>query len=298
MSSRRRGSRGFRVGRAYNVAAGLRALLGVDPKIHCKTETDSRGCRVARTELVAAGATSWLVSRAIRYFFVLLALFGIFIASIVFVPQFLKFAAGTFPIAWLLNIHGALMGMWLGLFLVQAFLASTRRLALHRKFGTFGIVLGFPVWASMVLVEMRRKVVHPLDPDLSQAYDLDLPGIYVYTMFLVFFICAIYQRRRWPAWHKRFMTFATFVALQAAEQRIVWLPRFAPGYWTDVIYLDVCLLVPLFAYDYYSAKRLHPATMAAACMLLGAQAVVLLVWENPGWRHFAYSFTVALRSIF
>jgi hypothetical protein len=254
---------------------------------------------MARVELGAAtGAGAWLASRSIRYFFVLLASFGILIASIVFVPQFLKFAAGTFPIAWVLNVHGALMGAWLALFLAQALLASTGRLALHRKLGTFGIVLGFPVWASMVLVEMRRKVVSPLDPDLSPAYDLDLPGIYVYTMFLVFFIGAIYQRRRRPAWHKRFMLFAAFLALQAAEQRITWLPRFAPGYWTDAIYLDVCLLVPLVAYDYFSAKRLHPATIAASCMLLGAQGVVLLVWENSGWRHLAYSFTVALRSMF
>ena len=58
------------------------------------------------------------------------------------------------------------------------------------------------------------------------------------------------------------------------------------------------LLVPLVAYDYFSAKRLHPATIAASCMLLGAQGVVLLVWGNPGWRHLAYSFTVALRSSF
>ncbi len=253
---------------------------------------------MARVEPVAAGASAWLVSRSIRYFFVLIALFGIVIASIVFVPQILKFAAGTFPIAWVLNVHGALMTAWLALFLAQALLASTGRLALHRKLGTFGIVLGFPVWASMVLVEMRRKVVHPLDPDLSEAYALDLPGIYAYTMFLVFFIGAIYLRRRRPAWHKRFMLFATFLALQAAEQRITWLPRFAPGYWTDAIYLDVCLLVPLMAYDYFSAKRLHPATIAASCMLLGAQGVVLLMWENPSWRHLAFGFTVWLRSTF
>ena len=253
---------------------------------------------MARIEPGATGTTAWLVSRSIRYFFVLIALFSIFIASIVFVPKLPKLAAGTFPLAWVLNIHGALMGTWLALFFAQAFFASTGRLALHRKLGSFGIVLGFPVWASMVLVELRRKLVYPPDPDLSNAYDSDLPGIYVYTMFLIFLIGAIYQRRRWPAWHKRFMLFTTFVALQAAEQRISWLPRFAPGYWTDVIYLDVFLLVPLVAYDYFSAKRLHPATIAASCMLLGAQGVVLLVWGNPGWRHLAYSFTVALRSIF
>jgi hypothetical protein len=197
-----------------------------------------------------------------------------------------------------LNIHGALMGTWLALFLAQAILASTGRLALHRKLGTFGIVLGFPVWASMVLVEMRRKIVYPLDPDLSKAYDSDLPGIYVYTTFLVFLIGAIYQRRQWPAWHKRFMAFATLVAVQAPEQRILWLPRFAPDYWTDAIYLDICLLIPLIAYDYFSARRLHPATITASCVLLGAQGILLFVWGNPGWRHFAYNFSVALRSIF
>ena len=254
---------------------------------------------LARVDLESADSSAqWLVSRFTRYFFVLLGLFCIFIASIVFVPQFLKFAAGTFPIAWVLNVHGALMGTWLVLFFVQAMLASTGHLALHRKLGAVGIALGFPVWASMVLVEMRRKVVYPLDPDFSKAYDLDLPGIYVYATFLIFFIGAIYQRRRWPAWHKRFMTFATFVAVQAAEQRIPWLPRFAPDYWTDAIYLDICLLVPLIAYDYFSAKRLHPATIAASCVLLGTQGALLIVWGNSGWRHFAYSFTVALRSSF
>jgi hypothetical protein len=197
-----------------------------------------------------------------------------------------------------LNVHGALMGAWLALFLTQAVLASTRRLALHRKLGTFGIALGFPVWASMVLVEMRRGIVYPLDPDLSKEYDWVLPGVYVYTTFLVYFLCAIYQRRRWPAWHKRFMLFATFVALQAAEQRNVWLPRFAPGYWTDVIYLDICLLVPIVAYDYVSAKKLHPATIAASCILLGAQGLLLLVWGSPVWRHLAYGVAVALRSRF
>ena len=190
------------------------------------------------------------------------------------------------------------MGTWLALFFAQAILVSAGRLALHRKLGTFGIALGFVVWASMVAVEIRRKVVYPLDPDLSKNYDDDLASIYVLATFLAYFIGAIYQRRRSPAWHKRFMVFAAFVAVQAAEQRNLWLPRFAPGYWTDAIYLDLCLLLPLVAYDYLSAKRLHPATIAASSILIGAQGVLLLLWGSSGWRHFAYSFTVELRSIF
>jgi hypothetical protein len=255
---------------------------------------------MTRIELSSPGATKQgVVSRSTRYFFVLLALFGALIALVTFVPVYAKFAAGTFPIAPVLHIHGALMGAWIALFVAQAALASTGRLALHRKLGgRFGIVLGFAVWASMIVVEMWAMVVHPLDPDLSASYDWVLPGMYVYTTFPVFFIGAIYLRRRQPAWHKRLMAFATFVALQAAEQRNLWLPRFAPGYWTDVIYLDICLLVPLIAYDYVLAKRPHPATVAASCVLLGAQGILLCVWGSPAWRHMAYGFAVALRSNF
>ena len=48
---------------------------------------------MARAEVGATGASAWLARRSIRYFFVLLAIFGILIASSVFVPVFLKFAA-------------------------------------------------------------------------------------------------------------------------------------------------------------------------------------------------------------
>ena len=48
-----------------------------------------------------------------RHYFVWLALLGAAIATIGFVPEYLKFAAGTFPIAWVLNVHSALMVAWL-----------------------------------------------------------------------------------------------------------------------------------------------------------------------------------------
>jgi hypothetical protein len=239
----------------------------------------------------------WHASRYTRYFFILLALFGIAISAMAFVPQYLKFAAGTFPIALGLHIHGVLMGSWLAIFFAQALLAMKGRLALHRKLGRYGILLGMAVWVSMVLVELRRKVLYPLEPEMSEEYDADLASIYVLGTFLFFFVGAIYQRGRWPAWHKRFMTFATIAVLQGPEARNIWLPRFAPGYWTDAIYLDAFFLLPLLAYDYFLAKRLHPATIAGSCMLLGAQGVVILLWGNPWWRHFAYSFTVGLRTV-
>jgi hypothetical protein len=247
-------------------------------------------------DIVSTAPPSTLTRSFARFYFVGLALFTVAIAAIVFVPGLLKFFAGTFAVAWVLNVHGVLMGAWLALFLAQAVFAATGRMRLHEMFGNFGIWLGPLVWASMVFVELRRKVVYPLAPDLSSDYDFDLPGIYVWSMFLLYFVVAIRLRRQRPDWHKRFMVFAALVALQAAEMRIAWLPRFAPDYWTDVIYLDVFLLLPLLAYDFVTGRRLHPATATATAVLLTAQATVILLWGSSEWRHLAYVFTVGFRS--
>ena len=247
----------------------------------------------------AAWTTGQRLARSFtRYYFVWLALFSIVIAAVGFVPEFARFMAGTFPIAWVLHIHSALMMAWLALFFAQAVLASTGRLALHQKLGTYGLVLGLPVWASMVFVEWRGKIVYPLDPDLSPYYDLDLRGMYTWAMFLIYFLGAAYCRRRAPAWHKRFMVFAALMVLLPAQMRIDWLPRFPPRFWADLIYLDACLLLPLLAYDYSSAKRPHRATIVGASVLLGAQGILVFAWGTPWWRHLAYAFTVTLRSCF
>jgi hypothetical protein len=150
----------------------------------------------------------------------------------------------------------------------------------------------------MVFVEWRGKIVYPLDPDLSPDYDFDLRGIYSWGMFLIFFLGAVFYRHRAPAWHKRFMVFAAFVLLLAAQGRMGWLPRFHPRFWADLLYLDAYLLLPMLAYDFLTAKRPHPATIVGASVLVGAQGILMLVWGATWWRHLAYVFTVTLRSYF
>jgi hypothetical protein len=250
-------------------------------------------------DLISTGMTKHRLNRRItRYYFVWLALFSIIVAAVGFVPEFVKFLAGTFPIAWVLHVHSALMVAWLAIFFAQAALAATGRLDLHKKWGTVGLLLGLPVWTSMVFVEWRGKIVYPLDPDLSPEYDLDLRGMYTWAMFFIFFLGAVYFRQRAPAWHKRFMVFAAFMVLLPAQMRIDWLPRFQPRFWTDLLYLDLCVLLPLLIYDFSTTRRPHPATMIGAGVLLGAQGILLFTWGTPWWRHLAYVFTVTLRSYF
>ena len=230
-----------------------------------------------------------------RYFFVTLSLFALVMALVVNVPTYHAFFAGRFPIAAVVNVHATLMGLWLATFVTQGVLASSGRIALHRKLGAFGIVLGLLVWMSMVFVEVRAMVVKP--PGKDSDLDWLLPGVYCYANFPVFFGAAVWLRHV-PAWHKRLMVFATFVALQAVEQRMGWLPHSSGSYWTDFAYVDACLILPLAGFDWVSSKRLHPATLLGGVFLLAAQLVVVLAWGTPGWHRLAADVVRFLRGVF
>jgi small-conductance mechanosensitive channel len=149
----------------------------------------------------------------------------------------------------------------------------------------------------MIFVEVRLLVVHPLPTDWA-GYDELLAGLYTYVAFIVILLWAVHKRRQ-PAWHKRLMTIATFVALVAPIERMEWLPELGVGYvWASVIWLDMCLIVPLVGYDVVSTKRPHQATVQGLGVMLCAQALAFLAWGTAPWHHFAFAAAHVLRSTF
>jgi len=229
-----------------------------------------------------------------RYFFVGMAVFAVVLLALAFVPEFIKFRQGTFPIAPILHVHAAIMGAWVGAFSVQAYLGATGRIALHRQIGPYAFLIGWVALASMVFVEFRAMIVHPLPTDAAE-YDWNLPGPYIYLTFPIFFAWAYHERLR-PDWHKRLMTFAVFLTLLAAMQRYLWIP-IDYGYGPFAATLDIALLVPLVAYDLVALRgRLHPATVRGGVLLLGTQALLFLLWGTVLWRNFAASVTHMLHS--
>lgn len=223
--------------------------------------------------------------RAPRYFFPGMALFAIAIAVVGFEPEVRKFAAGTFPIAPILHVHAAIMTAWLGAFVLQAWLGATGRTGNHRKVGPYAVTIGWLAFASMVFVEYRTNYVHP---ELRTPYDLDwkLPGPFIFITFGTFLAWAVHERRR-PQWHKRLMTFALFVSLDAAIQRFLFIPM-DHGFWPFAATLNLLLLIPLGAYDLRTLRgRLHPATVRGAGVLLLAEAVMFALWGTAAWHNFA-----------
>ena len=219
------------------------------------------------------------------YFFPAMTGFAAVILMVAFVPEFRRYAAGTFPIAWVLHIHAAIMFAWVGAFALQAFLGATGRTLTHRKTGTYAIALGWLAWASMIFVEFRGFVAHPLPTDLSD-YDWNLPGPFVYLTFGVFLAWAVWERKR-PQWHKRLIIFALFMSIEAAIQRYAWIPR-TYAFGGIVAVLDLSLLAPLILYDLRTLRlRIHPATIKGMVVLFLAEAVLFSLWGTTLWRHFA-----------
>jgi len=224
--------------------------------------------------------------RSLRYFFAAMALFATAIVLAAFVPEFVKFAAGTFPIAPVLHVHAAIMMAWVGAFVLQAYLGASGQTALHRRFGPYVVGVGAVAWASMVFVEVRALVVHPI-PQAVRELDWMLPGPLIYLTFPIFLAWAVHERRR-PQWHKRLMTFALFLPLLAPIERFLWIPG-DRGFLPFLSALDVCLLAPVVAYDLYALKgRLHPATVRATLLLLSGEAILLALWGTDQWHRFAW----------
>jgi hypothetical protein len=240
---------------------------------------------MATAEVPMVGAAPRRKRKASRYFFVGMATLAVLVLLIAFVPEYRKFWAGSFPIAGVLHIHAMIMGTWVAAFVVQAYLGATGRTSLHRRTGPYVVAIGCVAWASMIFVEFRALIVHPL-PQNVREYDWNLPGPLVYLTFPIYLAWAVHERRR-PAWHKRLMIFALFLPLLAAIQRYLWIP-IDYGYWPFAAALNISLLVPLMSYDLITFKgRLHPATIRATILLSGAQALLFLLWGTAPWRGFA-----------
>jgi len=247
---------------------------------------------------LAVGPSRGRQRRRLRYFFMFMVAVSVVILSLAFVPEFMAYAAGAFPIAPILHVHAAIMLAWVAGFGVQAYLGARGDIVQHQRTGRIVLAIGWLAWASMVFVEWRAMLVHPL-PDKLPPYDEFLAGPYIYLTFPIFLAWAYRERRR-PMWHKRLMLFALFLSLGAAVQRYVWLPMTDSrmGYWAIAAFLDLTLVLPLIAFDLVTLKgRLHRATMHAMAVLFCAQAIMLSLWGSSAWREFAYNYSHAFRRL-
>ena len=170
----------------------------------------------------------------------------------------------------IVHVHAVLQSAWMLLLLVQMLLVSANRVPLHRKLG----IAGFLLIAAMVPVAVMvvANQLHRFASQGDAALSFSLIPAWEVSNFAVLAGLAL-ALRRYPVAHKRLIILATVAMMPAAVSRI---PVPLIRQWTP--WEVIAFIVAIAAYDIWSMRRIHAATLAGAgfigvflfgCMPLG-----------------------------
>ncbi|MDX1562517.1 MAG: hypothetical protein R3305_06295 [Gammaproteobacteria bacterium] len=207
-----------------------------------------------------------------------------------FAPTFFLrpfFDAAPLP-SVLVIVHGVVYSVWMLLFAVQVSLAETGSIRLHRRIGLGGgalaalmLVLGIATGAE---IAQRMTALDELPPGIPPAGFIFWLSVITAIVFAAMIATAIRFRHQ-PQVHKRLMLIATFLISVAAFDRLFRYSVFGPlmltlGWapWYLLMFAVADLfLVALAAHDWVKQGRIHAATAWASLVVIGAQALPVLL---------------------
>jgi len=196
---------------------------------------------------------------------------------------FLKGLFGTPPLTALVHLHGAIMTLWVALFVAQVSLISLHRVAIHRKLGYGGIFLAGLVVVMGIVVSFglarRRLLAHPDSVDAPMLLGLQLFGMVL--LFIAFVTLGVLYRRR-PDYHKRFMALAMLSVMGPAITRLPIALVQDNGIMT-VVLLNIGLVLLVVIADAILQRRLHPVFACGAGALIASVFVVAGFAQTPFW---------------
>lgn len=176
-----------------------------------------------------------------------------------------------------IHFHAVVYMGWLALFITQAWLAATGRIAAHRRLGRVGIGYGVVVIVVGVATTLHQFAgrIEANGLDASLAYPT-WPLIDM-AIFAPFFALAVAYRRR-PEVHKRLMVVATTALLVAAAGRMPLEPT-----WVRVVWFSPILLG--LAYDGFKRHQVHPVYVIGLAVLF-ASGFRDAVMQTEPWQSF------------
>lgn len=241
------------------------------------------------------GATSAAVKTAVksdrararnheRFFFSGMAL-------LIFGAVFLGFAktyylAGVFhaPLpSWVIHVHAAAFTSWILLLIVQTLLVSAGRVDIHRRLGmfAFGLACVMVVLGGMAGTDLLRRGGGGFGVNAKAFYAGTLGDMVIFGT-LIFFA---FRARFNPAAHKRLILIATITLMEAAINRWPFAIIERAPFMIDVF--AYTFLVLLVAYDLWSMRKVHRATMWGGLFLVAMQQLELPIGKTAAWQSFA-----------
>jgi hypothetical protein len=209
-----------------------------------------------------------------RYFYAFMAVLFASTAIAGFTPNSLAILAGTkVSPPLIIHMHAAAMSSWLFLLTIQASLVAANKTYLHRRLGMISLLLAPCIIALMLII----KIPGFLADDFEFGHR-NLNDIKRIVLFTGFFTWAFASRKTDSDAHKRLMFLATLVIMDAAFNRLTWLPMF--GF--ENVYAvrhtyELLLLLPILIYDIVKLGHIHRVNIIATGLIVGFTIVASLM---------------------
>lgn len=190
----------------------------------------------------------------------------------------------------LVAIHGTVFASWIVLFAVQASLIPLGRVDLHKKLGTFGMVLMVLVFLMGYLVMLEGIHRGFARPGVDEASVLALDTIGINISFAMF-VAGLLLRQE-PAFHKRLMLFGTVQMLGPAVAR--WPFAIIQQNPPLVGAVLQSFFVMTIAFDLLTRHRVHRTTWLGGASLFLTPLLAIPLSGTTFWHHLLASLKQSL----
>jgi hypothetical protein len=219
-----------------------------------------------------------------RYFFSGMAVLFLGTVFLGFAKTY--FLAGVFraPLPSLvIHLHGAAFTTWIVLLIVQTSLVLAGRVDVHRRLGMvgFGLACVMVILGIMAGTDLLRRNGTGFGVNAKAFYAGTLGDMVIFGT-LIFFA---FRARFNPATHKRLILIATITLMEAAINRWPFAIIERAPFVIDVFAYAFLLL--LVAYDLWSLRKVHRATMWGGLFLVVMQQLELPIGRTGVWQNFA-----------
>jgi hypothetical protein len=217
------------------------------------------------------------------------------VAFLGFAPTyFVPMARGSLAIPPALHIHGVVFFTWSVFFVLQAWLASSERVARHRSVGLIGVSLAtaMTIFGFLAAVASMKRAVAVGQSDAAIAFSIvPLSGILFFAVVFALGVAAVRQ----PETHKRLMLLAGISILDAAVAR--WFLTFLappgpPGPPPVIVtippaFIAYLLLVVAIVHDWRTRGRPHAVYVIGGIALVAVKLLSLPISETHAWHALA-----------
>jgi len=183
-------------------------------------------------------------------------------------------------------MYTATVTAWFVWLVVQASLVNVNRIAVHRRIGMLGAVIGVALipaglMATLQFVPRLPEIGLPFEQAPRFITWIVWANFHMLLGFVAFLAAALMLRRRTDI-HKRLMLLATICLMPPPLARIAQNLGFMLEQETNFVTVTwLLLLLPILIYDLATTRRIHRATaMGGLCFLLVVFGPVLISFTD------------------